>query len=58
MSRATYPGTPGYGGIRTWVESSQACDPHTLAEASVPLDYKEYAQYKLQFYQNNTVAKH
>ena len=23
MSRATFPGAPGYGGVRTWVEGSQ-----------------------------------
>ncbi len=22
LSRATYPGAPSYGGVRTWVESS------------------------------------
>ncbi len=31
LSHATYPGAPSYGGVRTWVDSSQA---HALAEAS------------------------
>ena len=25
MSRATFPGAPSYGGMRTWVEGSQTC---------------------------------
>ncbi len=26
LSRTTYPGAPGYGGVRTWVERFQACE--------------------------------
>ncbi len=38
LSRATFPGAPSYGGVRTWVEGSQ------VREASNHLGYKEYTQ--------------
>ena len=37
-------GAPSYGGMRTWVEGSQAGGNRTLAEASNLLGFKEYAQ--------------
>ena len=27
LSRATFPGAPSYGGVRTWVEGSQTHEP-------------------------------
>ena len=39
LSRATYPGAPSYGGVRTCVESSQAREDCVLAEASYYIDY-------------------
>ncbi len=47
LSRATYPGAPSYGGVRTWVKSSQARGNRALAEASNLLGCKEYAQQDL-----------
>ena len=44
LSPATFPGAPSYGGVRTWVEGSQAHGNCPLAEASNLLGYKEYAQ--------------
>ena len=29
LSHATFPGTPSYGGVRTWVEGSQTCGGRT-----------------------------
>ncbi len=42
LSRATFPGAPSYGGVRTWVEGSQARGNRTLAEASNLLGYRLY----------------
>ena len=42
LSDATYPGAPSYGGVRTWVEGSQARGNRALAEASNLLGWKEY----------------
>ncbi len=42
LSRATYHRAPSYGGVRTWVEGSQARDSRALAEASKLLGYKAY----------------
>ncbi len=30
LSRATFPGAPSYGGVRTWVEGFQALEDRTL----------------------------
>ncbi len=38
LSRATFPGAPSYGGVRTWMEGSQT---RALAETSNLLGYKE-----------------
>ena len=38
---------PRYGGVRTWVEGSQAHGNRTLAEASNLLSYKENTQQDL-----------
>ena len=45
LSRATYPGAPSYGGVRAWVEGSQARRNRTLAEASNLLGYKACVNY-------------
>ena len=42
LSRATFPGAPSYGGVRTWVEGSQTRGSRTLAEASNLMGYKLY----------------
>ena len=53
LSRATFPGAPSYGGVRTWVESSLAREDRALADASNLLGCKEYA-----LYQKNTAIEH
>ena len=42
LSCATYPRAPSYGGVRTWVEGSQALGNRALAEASNLLGCKDY----------------
>ncbi len=32
LSRATFPGAPSYGGVRTWVDGSQTRGDRALAE--------------------------
>ncbi len=64
LSRATYPGAPSYGGMRTWVESSQAREDRALAETCRvkygPLFFTSICEllYRLYFYQNNTAVEH
>ena len=47
LSRATFPGAPSYGGVRTWVEGSQMRGDRALAGASNLLGYKECTQQDL-----------
>ncbi len=44
LSRATFPGAPSYGGVKTWVEGSQMRGDLALADASNLLVYKKYNQ--------------
>ena len=37
MSRATYPGAPSYGDMRTWVEGSQVRGNSMLAETTIQI---------------------
>ncbi len=46
LSRATFPGGPSYGGVRTWVEGSQTCGNNKITNKQclihTPSQYKSY----------------
>ena len=54
LLRATYTGAPSCGGMRTWVEGSQARGNCTMAEASNLLGYKELYRLYLLLKENTT----
>ncbi len=56
LLRATSPGLPSYGGVRTWVEGSKRRGNRALARVSNLLGYKEYTQQDFLTYDRLTQA--